>query len=433
MSTEIGHLMYKWISDLFPINRSLTGKGVRETLSYIKSEIPNLKIMSVQSGTKAFDWEIPNEWSIKDAYIENLDGVKLVSFNENNLHVVGYSIPIDRVISKEELMPYLHSLPELPNAIPYITSYYNETFGFSLSQNQKDVLGDGPFHIFIDSKLAPGAMNFGELYIPGSTKQEILFSTYICHPSMANNELSGPSVAMALAKHIQSMKTRKYSYRILFNVETIGSIYYLSKNLKKLKKKLVAGWVLTCLGDERAYSYVPTKQGYTLTDRVSRKVLSDLDVDFTEYSWLDRGSDERQFNAPGIDLPVGSIMRSKYSTYPEYHTSLDNLDLVSPQGLNDSLNAMTKVVEILETNEKWQTNVLGEPQLGRRGMYPTLSTRGSSIIVRDLKNVLSFMDGNHDLLKIAEKCNLKYTEVLNIVEKLKESGVISLKKNSEQN
>ena len=195
-----------------------------------------------------------------------------------------------------------------------------------------------------------------------------------------------------------------------------------------MKKKLVAGWVLTCLGDERTYSYVPTKQGNTLTDRVSRKVLSDLDVDSTEYSWLDRGSDERQFNAPGIDLPVGSIMRSKYSTYPEYHTSLDNLDLVSPQGLNDSLNAMTKVVEILETNERWQTNVLGEPQLGRRGMYPTLSTRGSSIIVRDLKNVLSFMDGNHDLLKIAEKCNLKYTEVLNIIEKLKESGVISLKK-----
>ena len=430
MSTENGHLMYRWISDLFPIARSLTGEGVRKTLSYIKSEIPGLEILSVKSGTKAFDWVIPNEWSINDAYIENLDGKKLISFSDSNLHVVGYSMPVNKVVSKEELMPYLHSLPELPNAIPYITSYYNETFGFCLSQNQKDSLGDGPFRIFVDSKLTPGVMNFGELYIPGLSEKEILFSTYICHPSMANNELSGPAVAMALAKHIQSMGIRKYSYRILFNVETIGAIYYLSKNLKNLKKNLVAGWVLTCLGDERNYSYMPTKHGNTFTDKVSRKVLSDLDIKLTEYSWLDRGSDERQYNAPGIDLPVASIMRSKYATYPEYHTSLDNLDLVSPKGLKDSLNALIKVVEVLETNEKWQTKVLGEPQLGRRGLYPTLSTRESSLIVRDLKNVLSFMDGCHDMLTIAEKCGLKYTEVLRIVEKLRESDVIDLK-NSE--
>jgi aminopeptidase-like protein len=416
--------MYRWVSELFPYNRSLTGNGVRKTLEYIKDLLPKLEIFEVPTGTNAFDWTVPKEWTINDAWIADLSGNKLIDFKNNNLHVMGYATPIDRIVTRDELEAHLYSLADQPNAIPYITSYYKENYGFCLTQTQRDSLGDGPFHIFIDSCLFNGNMTYAELFIPGETQDEIFFSTYVCHPSMANNELSGPVVATALAKHIQSLEVRRYSYRFLFTVETIGAIFYISKNLKHLKKNLKCGWVLTCMGDDRTYSYVPTKSGDTLTDRISRRVLIDLGEKFTEYSWLDRGSDERQYNASGVDLPVGSLMRSKYGEYPEYHTSLDNLEVVSPAGLDGGLVMLQNAVRILETNFHWRINTLCEPQLGKRGMYPNTSTKSIRAEVRNLMNVISFLDGNRDLLEIAEKCQVSYGEVLSIVERLKFTGLL---------
>jgi aminopeptidase-like protein len=424
MSTTDGDEMYRWTADLFPINRSLTGDGVRKTLQYIKSVLPNLQVTSVPSGTSAYDWVVPKEWNMREAWIADSAGNKLIDFATNNLHVVGYSTPVDRIVTRSELELYLHSLPNQPNAIPYVTSYYKECFGFCLTQIQRDSLGEGPFHIYIDSDLFDGELCYGELVIPGKSEKEILFSTYICHPSMANNELSGPAVSMALAKYVQGLRDRQFTYRFLFTVETIGSILYISKNLERMSRNLKNGWVLTCLGDDNSYSYVPTRNGKTLTDSISKRVLADLGKSYIEYSWLDRGSDERQFNAPGVDLPVASLMRSKYGTFPEYHTSLDNLDFISPDGLKGSLEMFKNVVTIVESNGMWKIKVLCEPQLGKRGLYPNTSTKDSNAQIRDQMNIISYLDGNSDFLQIADKCNLSYNQVLNTVEKLNSAGLV---------
>ncbi len=416
--------MHDWARQLFPINRSLTGEGVRETLRFIKGLVPELQVFEVPTGTHAFDWVVPKEWSIRDAWIADANGKKIIDFRENNLHCMGYSAPIDKIVTREELELYLYSLPNQPNAIPYVTSYYKENSGFCLTQTQRDSLGIGPFHIFIDSQLFDGHLSYGELLIPGESPESILFSTYICHPSLANNELSGPVVALALAKYVKSLKNKRYSYRFLFTVETIGSIYYISKHLEELKKNLVCGWVLTCIGDDRNYSYVPTRNGNTLTDNISRRVLKDLVEKYVEYSWLDRGSDERQYNSPGVNLPVGSLMRTKYGEYPEYHTSLDTLDVISPEGLAGGLSMLVQAVNILETNDTYRVNVECEPQLGKRGMYPNTSTKSSGAQVRNLMNVISFLDGELDLLGISEICGISYNEVVSIINKLGDVGLV---------
>jgi aminopeptidase-like protein len=424
VNNQTGQQMYEWASEIFPINRSLTGDGVRTTLRFIKSHLPELEIFEVPSGTKAFDWNIPKEWSINEAWISDLSGKKIIDFKENNLHVMGYSTPVNKVVTMKELSNHLYSLPDQPNAIPYITSYYKENYGFCLTENQRDLLGEGPFHIFIDSQIFDGHMTYAELLIPGETNEEILFSTYICHPSMANNEVSGPVVAIALADFINSLESRRYSYRFLFLVENIGATYYISKNLKHLQNHIKAGWVITCIGDNRTYSYVPTRADKSLTNSISRRVLQDLGQEFIEYSWLDGGSDERRYNSPGINLPIGSLMRSMYGKYPEYHTSLDNLDLISPEGLQGGLFMLQNAVHILETNFNWKINTLCEPQLGKRGLYPNTSTKSSGIEVRNLMNVISFLDGDLDLLEIAEKCQITYAEVSGIVEKLLHEGLL---------
>lgn len=424
MQDLIGEEMYQMVSALFPYNRSLTGEGVRKTLEFIKGHLPKLEISEVPTGTKAFDWTVPKEWAINEAWIADLNGKKLIDFKNNNLHVLGYSTPVDKIVTREELEPHLYSLADQPDAIPYITSYYKENYGFCLTQIQREQLGEGPFHIFIDSRLFSGNMTYAELLIPGESQEEILFSTYVCHPSMANNELSGPVVATALAKHILSLQVRRYSYRFLFTVENIGATYYISKNLTHMQKHIKAGWVLTCIGDNRTYSYVPSRAGNSLTDSISRQVLRDLGEEFKEYMWLDGGSDERRFNSPGVELPIGSLMRSMYGEFPEYHTSLDNLEVVSPAGLQGGLVMLQNAVKILETNSRWRINTLCEPQLGRRGLYPNTSTKYSGAEVRNLINVISYLDGKLDLLEIAEKCKVPYEEVLSIVEKLKASSLL---------
>jgi aminopeptidase-like protein len=422
----MGPEMYNWASELFPLNRSLTGQGVRETLNFIIKHLPDLNVVEIPTGTVAFDWKVPKEWRISEGWIADLNGNKLIDFRNNNLHIMGYSVPVNKLVERDELESHLFSIPSQPDAIPYITSYYKEDFGFCLTQNQRDSLGKGPFHIYIDSKLFDGSMTYGELLIPGKSSETILFSTYICHPSLANNELSGPVVAIALAKYIQSLESRKYSYKFIFTVETIGSIYLISKYLEEFKKNLKAGWILTCIGDNRTYSYVPTRNGNTITDRISRLVLKDLEVNYTEYSWLQRGSDERQYNSPGVDLPVGSLMRSKYGEYPEYHTSLDNLEVISPEGLQGGFEMMKNVVNILEMNRVYKINTKCEPQLGRRDLYPNTSTKTSGAFVQDLMNVISYLDGEIDLIEISNNCKISFEKVLKIVDQLKSVGLVEV-------
>lgn len=419
--------IYEWANDLFYINRSLTGEGVRETLLYLKNILPDLFIHEVPSGTKAFDWTVPDEWTVRDAYIADESGKRVVDFHQHNLHVVGYSEAVDLWLDREELEQYLHSLPDQPNAIPYVTSYYERRWGFCLTHNQRMLLPQGLYHVVVESDLKPGVLNYAELILPGETDEEILLSTYICHPSMANNELSGPIVTTALAQWLQSLEKRRYTYRIVFIPETIGSIVYLSKNIDQLKRQVIAGFNITCIGDDRCYSYLPSRNGSSLSDQVALHVLHHTDTNFKRYSWLDRGSDERQYCAPGVDLPIATIMRSKYGEYPEYHTSLDNLNLITPSGLEGGYKAIRRAIEILEQNVYLRATVICEPQLGRRDLYPTLSTKESGEQVKAMMNLISYSDGTFTLLEIADLIREPFWELMPIVEKLVIHGLLEKK------
>ena len=424
MRDDSGHMMHTWARDLFPICRSLTGPGVRQTLEYIRDLLPRLEIRAIPSGTRAFDWTVPEEWIIKDAFIADDCGRRVVDFQQHNLHVVGYSVPVNRWLDLKELQEHLYSLPDQPEAVPYVTSYYERRWGFCLSHNQRQRLKPGQYRVYIDSELKPGVLNYAELILPGESQEEVLLSTYICHPSMANNELSGPVVTAALGRWLAGLQQRRYTYRIVFVPETIGSIVYISQHLEHLKNHVIAGFNVTCVGDERCYSYLPSRAGNTLADRAALHVLGHIDPVFKRYTWLDRGSDERQYCAPGVDLPVATIMRSKYGEYPEYHTSLDDLSLVTPEGLEGGYIALRRAIEILEKNENLQTTVLCEPQLGRRGLYPTLGSKEKNYQVRVLMDFLSFCDGKNSTLDIAERMGTSFHELINVAKTLKEHRLV---------
>lgn len=419
-----GNEMLGWAKDLFPINRSLTGEGTRQTLSYLKKLLPDLAILEVPSGAEVLDWKVPKEWSITEGFIETLSGEKVVDFKNNNLHVMGYSTPINQIISIDELQNHLYSIPEQPTAIPYVTSYYSENWGFCISHLERERLDQEKYRVVIKSELFDGSLSYGELIIPGMTTEEVLLSTYVCHPSMANNELSGPVVLTSLSRWISQMKNRHYTYRILFIPETIGAITYLSKHLDALKKNVKAGWVLTCIGDDRTYSYLPSRLGNKLSDRISIKVLEERGNEYVKYSFLDRGSDERQWCAPGVDLPVSSIMRSKYAEYPEYHTSLDDFSVVTSEGLQGGLDVMADVIELLEINKYWKVTTIGEPQLGKRGLYPNTSTKASTSLVRDMTNVITYSDGLHDLLEISDLTGVPTKKIDEIAIMLETHGLM---------
>ena len=402
---SVGVKMYQLAEELFPICRSITGEGIRYTLNRLKKEVPQIVLHEIPTGTKVFDWVVPKEWEISEAYIEDMKGNRIVDFQKNNLHVVGYSIPIDAIVSGDELQAHLYSLPEHPDWIPYVTSYYKERWGFCVTENSRKKLTDNQYHVVIKSKLFDGSLTYAELLIPGQVSDEIFFSTYACHPSMANNELSGPVVQIELAKLLMSRKN-KYSYRLIWIPETIGSITYLSKNLDYMKEHIIAGYNITCVGDDRAVSYIQSRKGNTIADRAAKNVLKYIAPDYMEYSYLNRGSDERQYNAPGIDLPVCSICRTKFHEYPEYHTSADDLKLISPKGLEKSYYIYKEIIQALEVNEIYRINCLCEPQLGPRGLYPTECFNRSSIAVKDMMDFIAYADGTMDLIEISDKINV---------------------------
>lgn len=421
-----GQLMYDLVKDLFPICRSLTGDGVRETLNELKKIIPEMEIHEVPTGTQVFDWTIPKEWNIKDAWIKDSCGNKIIDFKKLNLHVMGYSTPIHKKVNLEELLKVVYTLPEQPDLVPYITSYYKERYGFCMSENQKQTLKEDEYEIFIDSTLENGSLTYADIVIPGKTDKEVLLSTYVCHPSMANNELSGPAVAIYLAKWLKERGDNYYTYRFVFVPETIGSITYLSKNLKYLQEKVVAGFVLTCCGDDGDYSYLESRYGNTLADKVAQNVLKHEQPQYITYSFLTRGSDERQYCAPGVDLPVCSVMRTKYAIYPEYHTSGDDLNFVTPNGLEGTFNIYQKMILALENNRKYKIKCLCEPQLGKRGLYPTTSSKGSSDVVRNMINFITYCDGTNDLIDISNIINVSTDELIGYAEKLLNADLLEV-------
>jgi len=423
----IGSEIHNFARELWSINRSLTGEGVRETLKKISKHLPNLEIKSVPSQTKVFDWTVPKEWEIKEAYIISPSGQKICDFSDNNLHLLGYSAPFKGKITLDELKEHLYTLPDQPDAIPYTTSYYEERWGFCLTQKQFDSLEEGLYSVVINSKLFDGVLNYGELLIKGKSDQEVFLSTYICHPSMANNELSGPTVVTFLAKWLEQIDELEYSCRIVFIPETIGSITYLSINHEIMRKNIFAGFNVSCVGDDRAYSYVPSRNGNTISDVVAKHVLKWTDANYVKYSWFDRGSDERQYCAPGIDLPIASILRTKYHKYPEYHTSLDDLEnVVTPKGLDGGYSAILRAIEAIQNNKKYKVTVFCEPQMGKRGLWPTLSTIESAKPARLMMDLISLCDGTTSLLEIAERLNVPIWDLYGLVDKLKSHGLISV-------
>lgn len=334
-------------------------------------------------------------------------GRKVVDFADNNLHVVGYSEPVECEISREDLNEHLHSRPDMPWHIPYVTTYYQRGWGFCLSHYARTRLGPGIYKVKIDSTLAPGHLTYAELRLPGQVQDEVLLSTYICHPSMANNEVSGPVVATALGQWLSSLKNRRLSYRILFIPETIGSIVYLSRHLAELRERVIAGFMVTCVGDDRAYSFLPSRNGNTLADNMARHVLKHMEADYRTFSFAyDRGSDERQYCAPGVDLPVATIARSLFAQYPEYHTSADDLQLISPAGLAGGFTALQRCIGALESHAYPRTGVLCEPHLAPRGLYPKTSGAGVYDVNHwDIQNLVAYADGSRSLLEIAEILN----------------------------
>lgn len=419
--------IYDFCKELWPINRSLTGPGVIETLELIKSFLPNLKIHSYQSGAKKFDWIIPDAWKVNEAWIKDEAGNEIINFNDNNLHLVGYSEPISKIISLNELNDHLHSRPDLPDAIPYITSYYKRYWGFCLSHKQREKLSESFYKIHIDTELKPGFLNIGELVIPGETSDEFLISTNICHPSMANNEISGIAVATWLARWLAEQK-RKLTYRILYVPETIGSIAYIHDNLNHLKQNTIAGINLVCCGDDRVYSYLPSRNGGTIIDRILKNTFKKNKIKFKEYTWLDRGSDERQYCAPGVDLPVATFTRSKYAEYPEYHTSLDTLgNVVNKNGLKTSLDFLKEVIDTTERTYFPKTNHLCEPFLLKYNLSDSLggiSLVSSKLRNKSLRDILTYADGNHSIEEIAIKIDERIETVIEGCKLLQENKLI---------
>ncbi|TKX30217.1 aminopeptidase [Campylobacter sp. MIT 12-5580] len=422
LNANLGKQMHALASRLFPLFRSITGEGFRQSLGILNENLNNaLNIHSIKSGTQVFDWLVPPEYSVKEAFIITPEGKKICDFKQNNLHLLNFSTSIDKELSLDELNEHLYSLEHLPEAIPYVTSYYKKRWGFCIAHNERLKLKSGKYKVFIDAKHDEnGVLNYADLLIPSSTKSkdEVLISSYLCHPSMANNELSGPIVACFLAKHLQNYAYGgghlKYNYRFVFVPETIGSIVYLSKHLKHLQKRVKAGFVLSCMGDDEAYSLIHSPNANTLADKIALHTFKNKE-NFKEFSFLDRGSDERQYCSPNVNLPVVGLCRTRYGDFKEYHTSLDDLNFISAKGLFNSLETMIQLICNLEINAVYKSECFCEPNLGKRGLYPTLSLLNSPPLIA---NFLAFCNAQNDCIDIADKLGIKAYELRECIEKL---------------
>ncbi len=404
---------------LFPICRSITGNGVRETLRILQEYIP-LVTHEVPTGTKAFDWTVPKEWNIRDAYLLDPQGKKVIDFKKSNLHVVNYSIPINTRLPLNKLQEKLHSLPELPDAIPYKTSYYNENWGFCLTDAERQELPDGEYEVVIDSTLADGSLTYGELYIPGMEKEEILLSCYICHPSMGNDNLTGMVLLSLLAQELLSQKEKsRYSYRFLFLPETIGPIVWLSQHHAEVSK-IFYGLVATCVADSGPFTYKKSRRGNTVGDRAVEVALRDLQKEHSIIDFFPSGSDERQYCSPGLDLPVGSLMRTMYGKFKEYHTSADNLDFVSAKNIIDTAGVYRETLTILDKNATYMNqNPFCEPQLGKRGLYVSLGpAKNEETNETAMFWVLNYSDGKHSLLMISEMSGIAFRTIRHVADLL---------------
>lgn len=421
------------MTKLFPVCRSITGDGNRKTLEGLQDRIP-LQVHDVPTGYQAFDWNVPKEWNIRDAYIKDDQGNRVIDFQKSNLHVLNYSQPVSATMTLEELGPHLYTNPEHPAAIPYATSYYERRWGFCLSQDHLDRLRDGKYEVYIDSSIEDGSLTFADAVLPGASEREILLSTYFCHPSMANDNLSGP-VLLAFLHQFLAQCNLNYTYRFAYVPETIGALVYLSQHGEHLSQQLHAGYVATCVGDPGQFTYKRSRQGDTVADKVAEHCLSYLEdgqkaeiVDF-----FPLGSDERQYCSPGFDLPVGSLMRSMYGTYPEYHTSLDNLGYVSGDAIAGTLRAYIRMVQVHEINHTYiNLSPYGEPQLSKRDLFPTIgaTTVGGTgdLLTHDritrIMYLLSYSDGTNDVVDIANKAGFPAWHFIPEIEALVQAGLL---------
>jgi aminopeptidase-like protein len=417
MTTDLGAEMDALVRRLYPLCRSITGDGVRETLAIVGEEFP-LTVHEVPTGTQVLDWTVPQEWNIRDAYVADATGRRVIDFRESNLHVVGYSVPVHTTMSLAELRPHLHTLPDQPDLVPYRTSYYAPAWGFCLSQNTLDALPDGDYEVCIDSTLADGSLTYGEDVVPGQVDDEVIISCHVCHPSLANDNLAGIAVATQLAR---SLENPYYTYRFIFAPGTIGAVTWLARNNVD---RVRHGLVLACAGDRGSLTYKKSRRGDAEIDRVLRHVLRDRPHeirDFTPY-----GYDERQYCSPGFDLGVGCMTRTPYAEYPEYHTSGDDPDLVSPESMVDTLAVLREAVAVLDVNRHYvNLSPYGEPQLGRRGLYDSLGGRSDAKQAQlAMLWVLNLSDGEHDLLDIAERAGLRFDTVAAAAAALVDAGLV---------
>jgi aminopeptidase-like protein len=417
-----GAEMFPFMEELFPICRSITGDGIRETLRRIGERIP-LEIHEVPTGTQVFDWTVPKEWNIRGAYVEDPRGHRVVDLAESNLHVVSYSVPVDARMPLSELKEHVHTLPDQPGLIPYRTSYYSETWGFCMQHERLEGLEDGDYRVRIDSSLQQGSLSFGECYLPGETDAEVLISCHCCHPSIANDNLSGIALATRLAQQLKRLRLR-YSYRFLFIPGTIGSITWLALNEERIGK-IEHGLVVACVGDPGQPTYKRSRRGNAPIDRAAAHVLRHSGQSYRILDFLPYGYDERQYCSPGFDLAVGSLTRTPHGEYPEYHTSADNLDFVGPEFLADSLFLYLQVLDVLENDEVYlNLSPKGEPQLGRRGLYPPLGAQGAGAELMARLWVLNLSDGRHGLLDIAERAGMPFSAMKEAAQVLEEGGLL---------
>ena len=424
---EYGEELHRFATQLYPICRSITGDGVRRTLRMISERIP-LQISEVPSGTEVFDWTVPKEWNVRDAYIKNADGKRVVDFQQNSLHLLNYSQPIRATLPLSQLKEHLFTLPERPDWIPYRTSYYEPKWGFCLTDKQMSALAEGDYEICIDTTLESGNLTYGECYLPGQSNNEVLISVHICHPSLANDNLSGLTVTTSLAELLARMD-RRYSYRFLFIPGTIGAITWLARN-RDVANRVRHGLVLTCIGDAGGFHYKKSRRGDAEIDRAAAHILRHCGESFEMLDFSPYGYDERQYCSPGFNLPVGCLMRSVWGTFPEYHTSADNLDFIRVASLAKSLQVCVGIVDVLENNRRYvNKNPYCEPQLGKRGLYR--STGGESIgqEINARLWVLNLCDGEHSLLEIAERSGIPFFTINQAAKALCQAGLLSIAPN----